>query len=82
MKLLKVRVVFLAGTRPWFDGRAALGDGDRQGDLEAVAAGDQVEDPLEANSNTIEIDASHAVTVSKPDAVADLIHKAARATTP
>jgi pimeloyl-ACP methyl ester carboxylesterase len=35
-----------------------------------------------ANSHTIEIDASHAVTVSKPGAAADLIHKAARATTP
>jgi pimeloyl-ACP methyl ester carboxylesterase len=35
-----------------------------------------------ANSHTIEIDASHAVTVSKPGAVTDLIHKAARATTP
>ena len=35
-----------------------------------------------ANSDTIEIDASHAVTVSKPGAVTDLIHKAARATTP
>jgi pimeloyl-ACP methyl ester carboxylesterase len=35
-----------------------------------------------AESTTVEIDASHAVTVSKPGAVADLIHKAARATTP
>jgi pimeloyl-ACP methyl ester carboxylesterase len=35
-----------------------------------------------AGSTTVEIDASHAVTVSKPGAVADLIHKAARATTP
>ena len=35
-----------------------------------------------AGSTTVEIDASHAVTVSNPGAVADLIHKAARATTP
>jgi hypothetical protein len=28
----------------------------------------------------VEIDASHAVTVSQPDAVADLIDEAARAT--
>ena len=34
-----------------------------------------------ANSHTVEIDASHAVTVSKPRVVADLIHEAARATT-
>ena len=34
-----------------------------------------------AGSTTVEIDASHAVTVSKPGAVADLIDKAARATT-
>ncbi|MFF3439048.1 alpha/beta fold hydrolase [Streptosporangium sp. NPDC002721] len=33
-----------------------------------------------AKSATVEIDASHAVTVSEPDAVASLIHKAARAT--
>jgi pimeloyl-ACP methyl ester carboxylesterase len=35
-----------------------------------------------AESTTLQIDASHAVTVSKPGAVADLIHQAARATTP
>jgi pimeloyl-ACP methyl ester carboxylesterase len=35
-----------------------------------------------AESTTVEIDASHAVTVSQPGAVADLIHQAARATTP
>ena len=34
-----------------------------------------------ANSHTIEIDASHAVTVSQPGAVARLIDEAARATT-
>jgi pimeloyl-ACP methyl ester carboxylesterase len=34
-----------------------------------------------AKSHTVEINASHAVTVSKPGAVADLIDKAARATT-
>ncbi|WP_250007510.1 alpha/beta fold hydrolase [Actinoplanes sp. M2I2] len=34
-----------------------------------------------AKSRTVEIDASHAVTVSEPDAVADLIVEAARATT-
>ncbi len=34
-----------------------------------------------AGSTTVEIDASHAVTVSHPDAVADLIDTAARATT-
>ena len=34
-----------------------------------------------ASSSTVEIDASHAVTVSQPDAVADLIDQAARATT-
>ena len=34
-----------------------------------------------AGSTTVEIDASHAVTVSQPDAVADLIDQAARATT-
>jgi len=33
-----------------------------------------------AGSTTVEIDASHAVTVSQPDAVADLIVSAARAT--
>lgn len=33
-----------------------------------------------AKSTTVEIDASHAVTVSHPDAVADLIGEAARAT--
>ena len=33
-----------------------------------------------ANSTTVEIDASHAVTVSQPAAVADLIDSAARAT--
>ncbi|PRC62836.1 alpha/beta hydrolase, partial [Mycobacterium sp. ITM-2017-0098] len=33
-----------------------------------------------AKSTTVEIDASHAVTVSQPDAVADLIGEAARAT--
>ena len=33
-----------------------------------------------AGSTTVEIDASHAVTVSRPDAVADLIDEAARAT--
>ena len=33
-----------------------------------------------AGSTTVEIDASHAVTVSQPDAVADLIDTAARAT--
>lgn len=32
-----------------------------------------------ADSDTVEIDASHAVTVSAPDAVADLIDKAGRA---
>jgi pimeloyl-ACP methyl ester carboxylesterase len=35
-----------------------------------------------AGSTTVEIDASHAVTVSEPDAVADLIDTAARATAP
>ena len=34
-----------------------------------------------AGSRTVEIDASHAVTVSRPDAVADLIEEAAGATT-
>ncbi|MGJ6960924.1 alpha/beta fold hydrolase [Streptosporangium sp. G11] len=34
-----------------------------------------------AGSTTVEIDASHAVTVSRPDAVADLIDAAAHATT-
>ena len=34
-----------------------------------------------ANSSTVEIDASHAVTVSQPGAVAELIDEAARATT-
>ncbi|GGP16345.1 alpha/beta hydrolase [Nonomuraea glycinis] len=34
-----------------------------------------------AGSTTVEIDASHAVTVSHPDTVADLIDTAARATT-
>jgi pimeloyl-ACP methyl ester carboxylesterase len=34
-----------------------------------------------AGSTTIEIDASHAVTVSQPGAVAELIDAAARATT-
>ena len=34
-----------------------------------------------AGSTTVEIDASHAVTVSQPVAVADLIDDAARATT-
>ncbi|MFI7447644.1 alpha/beta fold hydrolase [Nonomuraea sp. NPDC049714] len=34
-----------------------------------------------AGSTTVEIDASHAVTVSRPDAVAELIDAAARATT-
>jgi len=34
-----------------------------------------------AGSTTVEIDASHAVTVSRPDAVASLIDEAARATT-
>jgi pimeloyl-ACP methyl ester carboxylesterase len=34
-----------------------------------------------AKSHTVEINASHAVTVSKPGAVADLIERAARATT-
>jgi pimeloyl-ACP methyl ester carboxylesterase len=33
-----------------------------------------------AKSRTVEVDASHAVTVSKPDAVADLIQQAAKAT--
>ena len=33
-----------------------------------------------AGSTTVEIDASHAVTVSQPGAVADLIDAAARAT--
>jgi pimeloyl-ACP methyl ester carboxylesterase len=33
-----------------------------------------------ANSTTVEIDASHAVAVSRPDAVADLIRSAVRAT--
>lgn len=33
-----------------------------------------------AKSTSIEIDASHAVTVSEPGAVADMIHAAARAT--
>jgi hypothetical protein len=32
-----------------------------------------------ARSHNVEIDASHAVTVSEPDAVADLIDEAARA---
>ncbi len=35
-----------------------------------------------AGSTTVEIDASHAVTVSQPGAVADLIDTAARATAP
>jgi pimeloyl-ACP methyl ester carboxylesterase len=35
-----------------------------------------------ADSTTVEIDASHAVTVSQPGAVADLIDTAARATAP
>jgi pimeloyl-ACP methyl ester carboxylesterase len=34
-----------------------------------------------ASSHTVEVDASHAVTVSRPDAVAQLIDEAARATT-
>lgn len=34
-----------------------------------------------ASSHTVEVDASHAVTVSRPDAVARLIDEAARATT-
>jgi hypothetical protein len=34
-----------------------------------------------AGSTTVEIDASHAVTVSRPDAIAELIDEAARATT-
>jgi pimeloyl-ACP methyl ester carboxylesterase len=34
-----------------------------------------------AGSITVEIDASHAVTVSRPDAVAELIDEAARVTT-
>ena len=34
-----------------------------------------------AKSHTVEIDASHAVTVSQPGAVAELIDEAARATT-
>lgn len=34
-----------------------------------------------ANSHSVEIDASHAVAVSRPDAVADLIVQAANATT-
>ena len=33
-----------------------------------------------AKSHTVEIDASHAVTVSQPRAVAELIDQAARAT--
>ena len=33
-----------------------------------------------ATSHTVEVDASHAVTVSQPGAVADLISQAARAT--
>ena len=33
-----------------------------------------------AGSTTVEIDASHAVTVSQPDVVADAIDSAARAT--
>ena len=33
-----------------------------------------------ANAHLVEIDASHAVTVSQPDAVTDLILEAARAT--
>lgn len=33
-----------------------------------------------ASSHVVEVDASHAVTVSRPDVVADLIHEAARAT--
>jgi hypothetical protein len=32
-----------------------------------------------AGSTTVEIDASHAVTVSQPDAVAELIDQAVRA---
>ena len=35
-----------------------------------------------AKSHTVEIDASHAVTVSQPHAVAQLIEQAVRATTP
>jgi pimeloyl-ACP methyl ester carboxylesterase len=35
-----------------------------------------------ANSTTVEIDASHAVAVSRPDAVADLIRQAVRETVP
>jgi pimeloyl-ACP methyl ester carboxylesterase len=35
-----------------------------------------------ANSTTVEIDASHAVAVSRPDAVADLIRQAVRETMP
>jgi pimeloyl-ACP methyl ester carboxylesterase len=34
-----------------------------------------------ASSHAVEVDASHAVTVSRPDAVARLIDEAARATT-
>ena len=33
-----------------------------------------------ASSHVVEVDASHAVTVSRPDVVADLVHEAARAT--
>ena len=33
-----------------------------------------------AKSHTVEVEASHAVTVSEPDAVADLIRQAAEAT--
>jgi hypothetical protein len=33
-----------------------------------------------ARSQTVEVEASHAVTVSQPEAVADLIGEAARAT--
>ena len=36
--------------------------------------------PISRSSHTVEVDASHAVTVSRPDDVARLIDEAARAT--
>ncbi|MGY1688111.1 alpha/beta fold hydrolase [Geodermatophilus sp. SYSU D00867] len=46
----------------------------------AVPAGAQRFMAERANSHTVEVDASHAVTVSRPDVVARLIEEAARAT--
>jgi hypothetical protein len=40
-----------------------------------------VKDLIRLPATTVEIDASHAVTVSQPGPVADLIDTAARATT-